>query len=94
MANAPVTGTPKASGAPSNAPSQTIPVTAKGAMPKGVDGHPAQGPMAAQPPSNGSTNMVEGGPSVNYDANQETAAAVTVRHPNAVIPLGEQDQRT
>jgi len=85
--------TPLSSGAPKSAPDQTIPITADGPQPKGHDGHPPQASRKPQPAGAGSTGPIENGPSVNYDKGQETSANI-VRHPNAVTPLGQQDQRT
>jgi len=89
----PVQGTPESAGAPTSAPSQTIILTGKGAVQKGLDGHADQGGLTPPPAAHLQTGPTIPSPSVNYNAGQETPTNI-LHLPPAVIPLGEQDQRT
>jgi hypothetical protein len=84
--------TPLAGGAPTAAPSQTIITTGHGPTQKGLEGH--EGPPGQVPPpaSHASTNVVEGGPSVDYNT-QQGGRPQPVQIAQHKIIYGEQDQQ-
>ena len=92
MANAPVPGTPKSSGAPKRAPSQTIIVTGKGPNEKALDGHPAQPALAPQPASAATTGP-KGSQSVDYNKNQGSRVTAAKGGPGLDVGSEQQQQK-
>jgi hypothetical protein len=85
--------TPLSAGAPSQAPSQTLIPTGHGPTQKGLEGH--EGPPGQVPPpaSHASTNVVEGGPSVDYNTQQGSRIPAGIKVAQHKIIAGEQDQQ-
>jgi hypothetical protein len=87
-----VPSTAFSSGAPTNAPSQTVALTAKGPAVEGKDSHPTPPAHVPPPPSAATTGPKIANPSVDYDTQQ--GSRITSGDPDANVDyLGEQSQQ-